>query len=252
MANLLQIHFLRATRQDITHPKHPLSLYTLNYLSKLLFKNHPIITKEAFEGFWEWFKLACRRIRFQKHFHSLWMEGLILGFISREETEKLLSFEKVGTFIIRFSETNPGSIVLSYVKVEGKIGHYLLAYGPKNEQKQKNLCDVLQTKTFWAQKMDNPKKHLRSVLFEQDVCIFFSFPFFFFILFFFFLNKKLISLPKKFRTVLKINTKFTVDNKCPLFTRQPKIGTFFQNDLEKGKAPPLSSDYDVDSYSFAM
>jgi len=151
MANLIQTHFLRSTRQDVTKPERPLSLSDLNFLAKWRFHDKTSIAKEAYDEFWSWFGLACRRIRHQLPFHSLWMKGLILGLISREDAEQLLSGERVGTFVIRFSETNPGKIVLSYVKpAEGgaagvKISHFLLAYGPR--EAPKHLQNILEKKT---------------------------------------------------------------------------------------------------------
>ena len=162
MANLIQTHFLRSTRQDVTKPERPLSLSDLNFLAKWRFENKTTITKEAYEEFWSWFGLACRRIRHQLPFHSLWMKGLILGLISRQDAERLLGGEAIGTFVIRFSETNPGKIVLSYVKKDeesgvGKVSHLLLAYGPREAP-----------------------KHLQNILEKKIVCIFLFFFFFFF------------------------------------------------------------------------
>ena len=158
MANLIQTHFLRSTRQDVTKPERPLSLSDLNFLAKWRFENKTTITKEAYEDFWGWFGLACRRIRHQLPFHSLWMKGLILGLISRQDAERLLAGEAVGTFVIRFSETNPGKIVLSYVKNEesmgGKVAHLLLAYGPR--EAPKHLQNILEKKIVFFFFFDIP------------------------------------------------------------------------------------------------
>ena len=141
---MIQTHFLRSTRQDVTKPERPLSLSDLNFLAKWRFGDKTTITKAAYDDFWSWFGLACRRIRHQLPFHSLWMKGLILGLISREDAEQLLRPERVGTFVIRFSETNPGKIVLSYVKEEGRVSHFLLAYGPR--EAPKHLQNILEKK----------------------------------------------------------------------------------------------------------
>jgi hypothetical protein len=148
LANHIQLHFIRSTRQDLIKPERPLSQNDLNYLARTLFDNRREITKEEFNKFWDWFGLACRRIRHQLPFHTLWMKGLVFGFISRPEAEILLKNEDPGTFLIRFSVTSPGKLVLSYVKYDRQkhkeISHFLLAGGPR--EAPKHLQHMLEKK----------------------------------------------------------------------------------------------------------
>ncbi|XP_051937891.1 signal transducer and activator of transcription 1-alpha/beta-like [Hippocampus zosterae] len=52
----------------------------------------------------------------KKHLADLWRDGLIMGFVSREQIKKLLWGKKTGTFLLRFSETNQdGAISFSWV-----------------------------------------------------------------------------------------------------------------------------------------
>lgn len=149
MANVLQTHFLRSTRQDLADPERPLSLNDLNYLARTQFNNRRVLNKTDLEEFWKWFGLACRRIRHQIPFHTLWMKGLVFGFITRKETEELLRDEPCGVFIVRFSESNAGKVVVSYVKHNdtlkvNEVTHFLLAYGPR--EAPKHLQNILSRK----------------------------------------------------------------------------------------------------------
>lgn len=147
LCNHIQYHFIRSTRQDSVKPDRPLSLFDLNYLARRSFNDKRMITKDDYDQFWNWFGLVCRRIRHQLPFHSLWMKGLVWGFISRKDSERVMESEPPGTFLIRFSESNPGKIVVSYVKWGplSEIGHFLLACGPR--EAPKHLQQILEKKT---------------------------------------------------------------------------------------------------------
>jgi hypothetical protein len=147
LCNMIQYHFIRSTRQDSVKPDRPLSLCDLNYLARKAFHDKKMINKEDYDQFWNWFGLVCRRIRHQLPFHSLWMKGFVLGFISRKDSEKILECEAPGTFLIRFSESNHGKIVISYVKwtPQIEIGHFLLACGPR--EAPKHLQQILEKKS---------------------------------------------------------------------------------------------------------
>ena len=58
------------------------------------------------------------KIRYQRHICNLWTRGFICGFLSRDEVNAVLGNEKVGTFLIRFSERNAGAFVICYVAIE--------------------------------------------------------------------------------------------------------------------------------------
>jgi hypothetical protein len=41
--------------------------------------------------------------------------------VSKAKSKELLSGQEAGTFIIRFSQTNPGHLVVTYVSEDGRI-----------------------------------------------------------------------------------------------------------------------------------
>lgn len=147
-ANVLQMHFLRSTRQDPFTPERPLSIHDLNYIARFKFSNHAVINKSEFDEFLKWFGKVLRKIRHQQNFHSLWVKGLVFGFIGREEAEHLLSTHPAGTFLIRFSESAPGKVVLTSVHdrdddpSKGKVYEHILVSPGQNEAHNR-LLEIL-------------------------------------------------------------------------------------------------------------
>jgi len=132
-ANLLQVHYLRATRQNPAEPKRPLSLRELQYISQLdQFKNKSAVHVRDFETFWNWFGDAMHKIRHQKHFSAMWLEGEIFGFIDKTEVARLIgSARRSGAFLVRFSERSSGSVAVAYSELDVvsgriKLKHYLV------------------------------------------------------------------------------------------------------------------------------
>ena len=131
-ANVLQDRYLRATRQDLKDPQRPLSQRELHYLwySKYL-NGKSQITLNDFESFWKWFGQVMHKIRHQKPFVSMWLQGHVFGFIGRDDTKALLQSKPNGSFLIRFSEQIGGGIVIAFVHIHPLLGqkqvdHYLL------------------------------------------------------------------------------------------------------------------------------
>eukprot|EP01095_Lingulamoeba_sp_RSL-Kostka_P005020 TRINITY_DN1634_c0_g2_i1.p1 TRINITY_DN1634_c0_g2~~TRINITY_DN1634_c0_g2_i1.p1 ORF type:complete len:728 (+),score=240.98 TRINITY_DN1634_c0_g2_i1:560-2743(+) len=145
-ANTLQFHYLRSTRQDPAEPDRPLSRYDFEYIHKYKFNNNATISQSSFESFWTWFGKVLHKIRHQKPFGSLWLKGLIYGFITKDEAQKILRKENNGTFLIRFSERRPGKIAIAYNKVNKntnrkEVTHYLVH--PQDAKDSTPLPDFL-------------------------------------------------------------------------------------------------------------
>lgn len=130
-ANTLQEHYLRSTRQELSNAIRPLSREDLEYLHYAKFNSRPHITIRDFEKFWEYFGKILHQIRHQRHIGGLWMQGLIYGFMSKEDSVRLLSREEPGSFILRFSERRAGQFAVAFVKLNYDTGarevmHYLI------------------------------------------------------------------------------------------------------------------------------
>mmetsp|Transcript_23404 Transcript_23404/g.58529 ORF Transcript_23404/g.58529 Transcript_23404/m.58529 type:complete len:613 (-) Transcript_23404:123-1961(-) len=129
-ANVLQVHYLKATRQNTESPERQLSKHDLMYIRSTLFNDAAIVTEEAVEIFWNWFGKILHKIRHQKSFREMWLRGFVYGFLNKQTAEALLSHEIVGASLIRFSEQCPGKIAIAYVKHEpdmrcNKVFHFL-------------------------------------------------------------------------------------------------------------------------------
>ena len=67
--------------------------------------------------FWEWFYAIIRVLR--EDLAAFWAENKIAGFISKQNSMKLLSYTSPGTFLLRFAESELGSISISLSTNEG-------------------------------------------------------------------------------------------------------------------------------------
>lgn len=147
LANWLQRRYLMATRQSLQTPIRPLSHHDFNYIHKLKFDSAPTISTKDFDKFWEWCGPLLHKIRYQRHLCSLWTQGYICGFLTREEVDTVLKGQQVGTFLIRFSDRMP-KFAVSYQAADAfgqtRVKHYLLKADDTHGAK-KTLPDFLNT-----------------------------------------------------------------------------------------------------------
>jgi len=160
-ANVLQEHFMRVTKQadlitddprsaiatEHETPVRIMSKRELNYLHTRFFGNAPTVTLDQFNNFWPWFGKVIVRMRSAKHAVSMWRKGLLWPFCSRDEIDAALVPHPPGTFLTRFSESNPGFFAIAYrvATVEGSsdspVHHYLVKADEISIQK--SLPDLL-------------------------------------------------------------------------------------------------------------
>lgn len=151
-ANAMQLHYIRATKQDPMKPVRPLSLKDIEYLHLTKFAGKTTVNQEDYDAFWAWFGTILYKIRnHQKHILPMWIKGLIYGFLSREDADRLLQTPTAepGSFLIRFSDRCAGQFVVVYVsrtkKENGETGrevkHYLVK--PDDIEKKSTLPDFL-------------------------------------------------------------------------------------------------------------
>lgn len=142
--NVFQHHVLRTTRQDTDHPRRPLTLAELSHFHALHFGKKASIDSKSLDKFWQWFGPALNRMHFKRHLASLWADGIIGGFMSRADAEAALQTASVGAFLIRFSDTRAGQLVISYVPAPNSapepIVHFLV---PPHHTDERSFPDSL-------------------------------------------------------------------------------------------------------------
>eukprot|EP01090_Pellita_catalonica_P001139 TRINITY_DN10846_c0_g1_i1.p1 TRINITY_DN10846_c0_g1~~TRINITY_DN10846_c0_g1_i1.p1 ORF type:complete len:608 (+),score=60.48 TRINITY_DN10846_c0_g1_i1:195-1826(+) len=140
-ANTFQLHFVSATRQDLSRPSRVLSGDDLQYLHQRWFGNKSMVTCADFEKFWSWFGKSLHTLRYQRHVGNLWKNGFIYGFLTKDGVGCSLRNAAAGSFVVRWSENHPGSFAVGYKHLD-TVKHYLVkaddVSGPK-----KNLPDFL-------------------------------------------------------------------------------------------------------------
>lgn len=62
--------------------------------------------------FWEWFYSVLKITK--EHLRSLWNDDLIHGFVSRTDTAQMLSTCPIGTFLLRFSDSEQGGLTVAW------------------------------------------------------------------------------------------------------------------------------------------
>jgi hypothetical protein len=143
-ANTLHSHFLKATRQ--VEAERPLYHFEFNYIHHRFFDHAEHVSEKQVQQFWAWFGQCLQTIRFKRYISTLWNTGVIFGFITKDECNRVLQGQGVGTFIIRFSESLPGLFGVAYVSDDPKerVKHCLI----KNEDigSNKSLAEFLRDK----------------------------------------------------------------------------------------------------------
>lgn len=69
--------------------------------------------------FWEWFYAVMKLTR--EHLRGPWVDGAILGFIRKKQTEEMLSQCPNGTFLLRFSDSELGGVTIAWVSENSEV-----------------------------------------------------------------------------------------------------------------------------------
>uniref|UniRef100_A0A0B7B603 Signal transducer and activator of transcription n=2 Tax=Arion vulgaris TaxID=1028688 RepID=A0A0B7B603_9EUPU len=63
--------------------------------------------------FWEWF-YAIQKLT-KEHLKDLWTDDAIIGFVSKDQSQDWLSKQPMGTFLLRFSDSENGGITIAWI-----------------------------------------------------------------------------------------------------------------------------------------
>jgi len=130
--NCIQKHYLQATRQEpnnVVRGLHPEEmLFIMKKFDEKERKRNPLgefIDNKEYDQFWDWFGVVLQKIRHQHFLLPMWTQGLFWGFLSKAQSEQVLDKQDVGVFLLRFSESSPGTIAVSYKQSPVLVRHYL-------------------------------------------------------------------------------------------------------------------------------
>ncbi|XP_028835380.1 signal transducer and activator of transcription 1a [Denticeps clupeoides] len=113
--------------------------------------------------FWLWIEGILDLIK--RHLLSLWNDGCIMGFVSKEHGKALLNDKYPGTFLLRFSESNrDGAITFSWVEHTANEEPQVRSVEPytKKELSAVSLPDIIRNYRVMAVENipDNPLRYL--------------------------------------------------------------------------------------------
>jgi hypothetical protein len=141
VANKIQLHFLRATRQDLGNPQRFITPAEFDYMHLRYFDRSPMISLNQFQDFWNWFGKTAQKIRYTRSVSLMWQAGLIYPFTGRDTITAALQNQDPGVFLVRLSERVAGSFTVAYTidgaPPEQRVRHYLLR--PEDVHSKKSL-----------------------------------------------------------------------------------------------------------------
>nr|ATZ76819.1 signal transducer and activator of transcription [Sinohyriopsis schlegelii] len=141
----------------------PLSHENISYLTQKLFgTDDPSKTilwsqfnKESLPGrnftFWEWFYAIMKLTK--EHLRNQWSDGLILGFVGKQQSQDQLLKKPNGTFLLRYSDSELGGITIAWV-----------ADNPDGERQVWNLAPFT-SRDFSIRSLADRIKDLNTLLF---------------------------------------------------------------------------------------
>eukprot|EP01006_Ploeotia_vitrea_P038935 TRINITY_DN66291_c0_g1_i1.p1 TRINITY_DN66291_c0_g1~~TRINITY_DN66291_c0_g1_i1.p1 ORF type:complete len:273 (-),score=169.52 TRINITY_DN66291_c0_g1_i1:116-832(-) len=132
LQKVLQQFFVRATQQD-TRPLSAMDLNTLGwgFISNSAAHNtgsqsmdDRVVTLDSFGRQWFIFSSIVHSINSKLRYLWVQLNPIVIhGVLSSKRAISLLQHRKPGTFLLRFSETRPGHMSVSYVARPGFVQH---------------------------------------------------------------------------------------------------------------------------------
>ncbi|XP_004701557.1 signal transducer and activator of transcription 4 [Echinops telfairi] len=112
--------------------------------------------------FWIWLEAILDLIK--KHILPLWIDGYVMGFVSKEKERHLLKDKMPGTFLLRFSESHLGGITFTWVdhSENGEVRFHSVEPYNKGRLSALPFADILRDyKVIMAENIpENPLKYL--------------------------------------------------------------------------------------------
>ncbi|XP_030889495.1 signal transducer and activator of transcription 4 [Leptonychotes weddellii] len=133
----------------------------LNMLAEKLTDSLEHLPGKSFT-FWTWLEAILDLIK--KHILPLWIDGYVMGFVSKEKERLLLKDKMPGTFLLRFSESHLGGITFTWVdhSENGEVRFHSVEPYNKGRLSALPFADILRDyKVIMAENIpENPLKYL--------------------------------------------------------------------------------------------
>ena len=93
--------------------------------------------------FWEWFYRIL--LLTSSHMKKPWSEGLIMGFVMKQEAEMILKQQQHGCFLLRYSDSELGGVTIAYVKRSENQAPLVQSLYPfsSKDLAQRSIADVV-------------------------------------------------------------------------------------------------------------
>lgn len=147
-ANIIQRHYVMSLRRNLITIERYLSACELEYLHSTFLGNADRFTERDISDFWHWYVRVLHQLRHGKGIPELWLSGAIWGFVSKDNITKVINNSPIGTFALRFSESNPG-LFSACVKESNEAPVHKL-YSDKIITQTVSLADVVCNKTSFT------------------------------------------------------------------------------------------------------
>jgi hypothetical protein len=139
--NAFHHHLVGAvTKQLPSQPQRTLSAArALPFIAANFFSNAAQVTQTDFNNFWTWVGPTEHKLAHQRDLSNMFVDGLVLGFVTRAQSIELLRARDPGVFLIRFSLKYAGEFAISYRTVNS-VKHYAIK---QNDVVLVHLADFL-------------------------------------------------------------------------------------------------------------
>jgi hypothetical protein len=128
------------TKQVPAAPQRVLSAQReLPFIAGNFFNNAQQVTQTDFNTFWTWVGPTEHKLAHQRDLSAMFVDGIILGFVTRAQSIELLRNRDPGVFLIRFSLKYAGEFAVSYRTVDS-VKHYAIK---QNDVVLAHLADFL-------------------------------------------------------------------------------------------------------------
>jgi hypothetical protein len=98
---------------------------------------------------------------------SLLKEKWFHGPITKEEAVKILQGQKYGTFLVRFSSTEPGCFAISVTRKDKQVTHFRVSHKPK-EKYGLGMCISLTFSLIFTHSHSHSHSHSFSFSFSSE------------------------------------------------------------------------------------